>query len=260
MVWTEWKNARFSSWRYETSSIYKLHGEYSQTSHLRQRLRLRQQFDLLSFKVRRWARVWWLVDLTRLYHRISFLFSATKPESGDGPNIRREEDLRFSRVLSCGGGKWRGGTREGGRASIPNSGRFYPYPLVSPSYFELEAEGPLFKSHMPSSALTADDKVPLFCFVPFCSTARIISGASKHTFSLNWVATQNMALRLIPWFDYYHVSLSAIILYCSQSIFVSRTFFDHKAVHYDCRRVQILSYTLSEATVIQSLLNVFFLL
>ena len=136
--------------------------------------------------MRRWARVWWLVDLTRLYHRTSFLFSATKPESWDGPNIRREEDLRPSRVLSCGGGKWRGSTREGGRGSSPNSGRFYPYPLLSP-------EGPLFKSHMPSGALTADDKVPLFCFVPFCSTARIISAVSKHTFSLNWVATQNMA-------------------------------------------------------------------
>ena len=62
------------------------------------------------------------------------------------------------------------------------------------------------------------------------------------------------------WFDYYHVSLSAIILYCSQSSLVSRTFFDHKAVHYDCRLVQILNCTLTEATVLQSLLNVFFLL
>ena len=137
--------------------------------------------------MRRWARVWWLVDLIQLNNKISFLFLFKWTRKRDGPNMR-EPDLHYSRGLSCGGGKCRGSTREGGRGSRPNSGRFYPYPLQfwpqvissfsAPSYFEFEAERPLFKSHMPSGALTVDDKVSLFCFVSFCSTARIISGAS----------------------------------------------------------------------------------
>ena len=47
------------------------------------------------------------------------------------------------------------------------------------------------------------------------------------------------------------------LFYCSQSSLVSRTFFDHKAVHYDCRLVQILNCTLKEATVLQSLKRIF---
>ena len=107
--------------------------------------------------------------------------------------MRRARPSFFMRGLNCGGGKCRGRTGEGGRGGTPNSGRFYPYPLLfwpqvissflAPSYFEFEAERPLFKSHMPSGALTVDDEVSLFCFVSFCSTAPIISGASKHIFS-----------------------------------------------------------------------------
>ena len=40
--------------------------------------------------------------------------------------------------------------------------RFWPQvksSVLAPSYFELEAERPLFKSHMPSGALTVDDKL-----------------------------------------------------------------------------------------------------
>ena len=81
-------------------------------------------------------------------------FSSTEPESGTARTCG-EPDLHSSRGLNCGGGKCRGRTGEGGRGSTPNSGRFYPYPLLfwpqvissflAPSYFELEAERPLFK-------------------------------------------------------------------------------------------------------------------
>ena len=135
-------------------------------------------------------------QLILLSYTTEFLssFSSTEAESGTTRTCG-EPDLHSSRGLNCGGGKCRGRTGEGGRGSTPNSGRFYPYPLLfwpqvissflAPSYFEFEAERPLFKSHMPSGALTVDDKISLFCFVSFCSTARIISGASKHIFSLH---------------------------------------------------------------------------